>query len=423
MSSRRAFVRAFATSAAAAPLLLHVDAIEEAFGRATEGLSGAVLDPKALRQRYMLADHLSYLNHASIGTVPRAVHEARVELQEACEGNPWLYIFGGGWEDAREEVRARSAAYMGCQTGDVAITHNTTEGFNVLARGLPLGPGDEVLFASTNHDGASVCWRHVAPERGFSVRTFPFPVAETEGMSEADVVELYAEQIRPQTRALVFPHIDNMVGLRHPLRALTALAHDRGVEFVLVDGAQSVGMIPLDLEASGVDAYTASPHKWLQSPKGLGLLFLRQSLRAKLKPMWVTWGQARWAGTVRIFEDYGTRDMPEVVALGDAIRFQEALGADAKARAYENLRRRLQDMVEATPGLRWRSPRRWDLGASLVAVEVEGRDSAEVRERVYRDHGVVLRAFSGPELNTLRVSPNVVNTDEELETLIGHLKG
>ena len=224
MSSRRAFVRAFATSAAAAPLLLHVDAIEDAFARATDGLAGAVLDPRALRERYMVAGHLTYLNHASIGTVPRAVHAARVDLQEVCEGNPWLYIFGGGWEAAREDVRARSAAFMGCRAGDVAITHNTTEGFNVLARGLPLGPGDEVLFASVNHDGASVCWRHVAPDRGFSVRTFTFPVAETEGMSDADVVELYAEQLRPETKVLVFPHIDNMVGLRHPLRALTAMA-------------------------------------------------------------------------------------------------------------------------------------------------------------------------------------------------------
>ncbi len=422
MSSRRAFVRAFATSAAAAPLLLRVDAIEEAFARATDGLAGAVLDPEALRQRYMVADHLTYLNHASIGTVPRAVHAARVDLQEACESNPWLYIFGGGWEDAREEVRARSAAFLGCQAGDVAITHNTTEGFNVLARGLPLGVGDEVLFASTNHDGASVCWRHVAPERGFSVRTFAFPVAETDGMSDADVVELYARQIRSETRVLVFPHIDNMVGLRHPLRALTAMAHQRGVEFVLVDGAQSMGMIPLDLEASGVDAYSASPHKWLQSPKGLGLLFLQPSLRAKLKPMWVTWGQSRWSGTVRVFEDYGTRDMPEVVALGDAIRFQEALGADAKAQAFEDLRGRLLDMVDATPGLRWRSPRGWAQGASLIAVEVEGRDSAEARERLYRDHGVVLRAFSGPELNALRVSPNVMNTEKELETLVRYLQ-
>jgi selenocysteine lyase/cysteine desulfurase len=138
--------------------------------------------------------------------------------------------------------------------------------------------------------------------------------------------------------------------------------------------------------------------------------------------MWVTWGQSRWSGTVRVFEDYGTRDMPEVVALGDAIRFQEALGADAKAQAFEDLRGRLLDMVDATPGLRWRSPRGWAQGASLIAVEVEGRDSAEARERLYRDHGVVLRAFSGPELNALRVSPNVMNTEKELETLVRYLQ-
>ena len=418
MTSRRAFLGALASAAAATPLLLQIESIDEAFADGVKGVGGGARDPYALRERYLLADGLSYLNHASIGTVPRAVHEARVQLQRACEGNPWLYIFGGAWEEAREVVRSDAAALMGCEAGDIAITHNTTEGFNLLARGLPLGPGDEVLFPSTNHDGASVCWRYVAEEKGFSVREFPFPIGETGGMSGDDVVSLFAETIRPETRVLVFPHIDNIVGLRHPMEALARMAHRRGVEFVLVDGAQSVGMIPIDLDASEVDGYCASPHKWVQSPKGLGLLYLRAHTRELLRPMWVTWGQARWAGTVRRFEDYGTRDMPEVLALGDAIRFQTALGADAKAAAYQEMRGRLQEAVEATPGLRWRSPRSWGMGASLVAVEVEGRPSDAVRERIYRDHGVVVRAFPTPELNSLRVSPNLATTDEELDGFI-----
>jgi selenocysteine lyase/cysteine desulfurase len=202
------------------------------------------------------------------------------------------------------------------------------------------------------------------------------------------------------------------------MRALTDAAHGAGVEFVFVDGAQSVGMIPTELAASGVDGYAASPHKWVQSPKGLGLLYLSEPVRQQLRPGWVTWGQRRWAGTVRIFEDYGTRDMPEVMALGDALRFQNGIGQAAKTDAYIRMHTLMLDAVDASPGVRWRSPRTWDMGSCLMAVETMGAESPRVQQRLYREHGIVMRAFPGPELNTLRVSPNLMTTDAELEQFL-----
>ena len=417
MSSRRAFLRTAAAGAAAAPLLVRLRAIDEAFARSIPRTGGPI-DPMALRERYLLSDSVVYLNHGSIGTVPRAVHEARAQLQTTCESNPWLYIFGNGWEEAREIVRQDAADFVGCTAEDLAITHNTTEGFNLLAQGLPLGPGDEVLFSSMNHDGASVCWRHIAAQRGFSVREFNFPVGDAPGLTASQVVELYESEIRGETRVLVFPHIDNMVGLRHPMAQITSMAHDQGVEFVFVDGAQSVGMIPVDLDASGVDGYAASPHKWIQSPKGLGLLYLREHVRDQLQAMWVTWGQNRWRDTVRIFEDYGTRDMPEVLALGDAIRFQNALGAEAKTDAYRTMHTRLLEAVEATDGLQWRSPRTWEMGASLVSIEPGSASPNQVRLRIYEEDGIVVRAFDSAELRSLRVSPNVATTPAELDLFV-----
>lgn len=414
MASRRAFLTALGSTAVAAQILAKLQSIESGFASSLTGLEAASLNPTQVRERYLLSPDIVYLNHASIGTVPRAVHEARVALQLTCEQNPWLYIFGGAWEEAREEVRSQAAALLGCSSADVAITHNTTEGFNLLAQGLPLGPGDEVLYSSMNHDGASVCWHHMASERGYSVRSFAFPVGQTMDLSVQDVVDLHMEQVRSETRVLVFPHIDNMVGLRHPLGALTEAAHAAGVEFVLVDGAQSAGMIPLDLVASGVDGYAASPHKWIQSPKGLGLLYLTPAVREQLRPGWVTWGQQRWAGTVRIFEDYGTRDMPEVLALGDALRFQSELGESAKTDSYRERHTSFQRAVNESPGLRWRSPRDWELGSCLMAIEPVGAQAPEVQQRLYREHGIVVRAFGASDLNTLRVSPNVATTAAEL---------
>ena len=181
-------------------------------------------------------------------------------------------------------------------------------------------------------------------------------------------------------------------------------------------------MIPLDLPASGVDAYAGSPHKWVQSPKGLGVLYLAPELHSELRPMWVTWGQSRWAGTVRAFEDYGTRNLPELLALTDAVRFQEEIGQDEKLARYRAMWSRIRERVRSTDGLSWRSPESFEGGASLVAVEVTGRNAGEVGGELLASHRLIARAFGGARLNHIRLSPNVATLDDEIDAVIDLLE-
>jgi selenocysteine lyase/cysteine desulfurase len=418
MSNRRRFLSTFGAAAGAAALADLATARRLVADELRQIPRGLPLDRfTGLRERYLLDPAILYVNHASIGTIPRMVHEARVRYLALCETNPWAYMWGDDWEEPRERVRATAGLMLGCLPEDVAFTHNTTEGFNVLAQGLPLGSGDEVLFSSLNHPGASICWHYHGSTRGYSVRQFDFPVLDIPRFTADDVLDVYDRHITSRTRVLVFPHIDNIVGLRYPARELAALAHAKGVEFVAADGAQALGMIPLAVEDSGVDFYAASPHKWLQAPKGLGLLYVRRAVRDTLRSMWVTWGQVRWAGTVRVLEDYGTRNLPEVIALGDAMGFQERLGTQNKEMRYRELWEAARRIVERTPALVWRSPTTWPLAASLYAVEVEGRRSEDVFQVLNRDMGAVFRAFRTQGLNTSRISPNVFNSETELERL------
>ncbi len=412
MPDRRGFLKSAAALAALVPA-------RQAFGRELAVLERRVRQEgfPGIRDAYLLADDVLYLNHGSIGTIPRAVHEARERYLSVCETNPWLYMWGPAWEEPLAEVRRKAAAYLGCMAEELAFTHNTTEAFNTLAQGLELDPGDEVLFSSLNHPGASICWQHHGPRRGYVVRRFEFPIADVPGLTPDDIVEIYTGRITDRTRVLVFPHVDNIVGVRYPVRRLAAAARARGVRYVAVDGAQAVGMIPVDVASMDVDFYATSPHKWLQAPKGLGLLYVRASARRRLSPMWVTWGQRRWRGTARVYEDYGTRNLPEVLTLGDALDFQMRLEAGGKADRLQAHWRRLREAVEASPRLAWRSPARWERGASLVAVEPLRRSAGEVFERLYADHGVVFRAFGEPT-NTMRISPNVVTSEAELDRFL-----
>ncbi len=417
MTHRRAFLKQLAAVAGMTQVSAMI-AVDRALGREARDVASLLRAPRGfleLRDRYLLDPQVVYFNHGSIGTIPRSVHAAHLEYLRLCETNPWLYMWGGAWEETRELVREDAAALLGCETSEVVFTHNTTEGFNVLAHGLDLGAGDEVLFSSLNHDGASVCWFHLAKRRGFTVNRFAFPLDEAPGLTKDAVLAIYDRHITPRTRVLVFPHVDNMIGVRHPVRELAALARARGVEFVAVDGAQTVGMLDLAVGDLGVDFYCASPHKWLQAPKGLGLMYVRREARDRLAPMWVTWGQERWKGTARIFEDYGTRNLAEVITLGDAMGFQRALGHESKIARYRHLWSSFRDRAERSRAVIWRSPTEWDLGASLFALEVVGQKSTDVFQHLLHNHGFVFRAFATPELNTIRISPNLANTEEEME--------
>ncbi|MFQ5568808.1 MAG: aminotransferase class V-fold PLP-dependent enzyme [Rhodothermales bacterium] len=426
-ASRRQFLKSAALGGLGTPVLGSLCAVRDAFGAALHRLDLATFTNDTfptLRDEYLLSPDITYLNHASIGTIPRIVHEARRHYLTVCESNPWLHMWGGAWEDLREDVRAGAARLLNCLAEEVAILHNTTEAFNVLAHGLPLGPGDEVVFSSLNHTGASAAFFHMAEVRGFDAHRFAFPVLDVPTMTKEDVLSIYDRHITPRTKLLVLPHIDNTVGLRHPIPELAQLARDKGVAFIAVDAAQTVGMIPVDMQSAGVDVVATSPHKWLQAPKGLGLAYVSQAVQDVLRPMWVTWGQNRWKGTARIFEDYGTRNFAEVLALGDAIDFQARLNQDERVQRLRALWTVAHAAATENPGSVWRSPRSWDLSGSLYAIEIRDRDSSQLFDIMFKEHGFVFRPFQVDGINTVRLSPNVMNTEDEIsrffEIATGH---
>jgi selenocysteine lyase/cysteine desulfurase len=254
----------------------------------------------------------------------------------------------------------------------------------------------------------------MASERGFSVNRFQFPVLDMPTMSKADVLNVYDAHITSRTRVLVLPHVDNMIGLRHPLRELAALARAKGVEFVAVDSAQTVGMLDIDLRGLDIDVFATSPHKWLQAPTGLGLMYVSAAVQERLRPMWVTWGQNRWSGTARIFEDYGTRNLAEALTLGDAMEFQSRIAPVQREARLRQLWEFTRTMAMENAGTEWRSPYSWELGASLVAVEIRDKNVSDLAGSMFQDHGFVFRAFRSQGLNTVRLSPNVFNTEEEI---------
>ena len=187
-----------------------------------------------------------------------------------------------------------------------------------------------------------------------------------------------------------------------------------------VDAAQTVGMVPVNVAQMGVDVFATSPHKWLQAPKGLGLTYVSEKMRHLVRPMWVTWGQTRtgWTDTGRVFEDYGTRNLAEVLTLGDAIDFQRRLSPSEREAHLRGLWEYTRRRAMEHPGTDWRSSHSWELGGSLYAVEIRDKNIADVSQWMFQEHGVVFRPFRSQGLNTARISPNMFNTEEDIERFI-----
>lgn len=364
---------------------------------------------------YSLGENISYLNHGSIGTIPKIVQEAHRDYLTMCETNPWFYMWSGEWEEPRELVREKVASYINAETEEISFPHNTTEIFNILALGLPLGPGDEVLFCNFNHAGAAAPFNVHSRNKGYSVKTFEIPSDNLPSITKEDILQLYDDNITSKTKLVVMPHIDNTVGIRQPVKEITALARSRGVSFVALDTAQTMGMIPIDVKDLDIDVIGTSAHKWIQTPKGVSIAYFSKRIQNQINPMWVTWGQERWKDSARKFEDYGTRNLLEVLTLGHSVDYQSDINENAKATQLQSLWSHAKKLAEQNPNTTWRSPGTWDLSGSLFVIGLKDSKPSELAHLLFTEHGYVVRPFDG--YSTIRISPNVFNTKKEITGL------
>jgi len=413
--SRRNFIKNTALGLSSVTFIGAIETIQEEFLNQIVRQTGDGTDLSLIQNQYLLDEEIIYLNNASIGTIPKPVHQARKNYLSLCEKNPWYYMWSGAWDEPRERVRQKIAKFINAEMDEIAITHNTTEAFNLLANGLPLKTGEEVLFSNLNHPGASVAFHHRAELNGFTVRTINIPAGRVSGMGKDEIISLHIQAIGENTKLLVLPHIDNIIGLRHPIKEITKAARARGVPFIAVDAAQTVGMIPVDVKEMDVDLLATSPHKWLQAPKGLGIAYISKRLQEHLEPMWVTWGQNRWKETARIYEDYGTRNLPEVLALGNAIDFHKHIDDEVRENHLKKLWNFAREEADRNPKFTWYSPDDWELSGALFAIEARGHQSSDFFDAMFNRHGFVFRPFNTLGLNTNRISPNLYTTEDDLK--------
>ncbi len=383
-----------------------------------------------LRQR-VHGKPLVYLDNAATTQKPRAVIDALVAYYETTNANihRGIHTLAQRATDQYEGTRQKVADFIGAaDPGEIVFTRNATEAINLVAQswgGEHLGPGDEVVLSVMEHHSNIVPWQLLAGRTGAALR---FVDVDSEGRLSMDSLR---ETINPRTKLVAVVHASNVLGTINPVAEITELAHAQGA-LVLLDGAQSVPHLPVDVQAIGCDFLAFSAHK-MYGPTGVGVLWARAELLASMQPFLgggdmisiVRPEGSTWADVPHKFEA-GTPNIADVIAFGAAIDYLQQVGL-AEAHAFEtDLTAHAIDRLSTIDGISLHGPLDPRSRTGLISFTLPGVHPHDVSE-VLDTHGVAIRAghhCAQPLMRRLgvpatnRASFGIYNTKDEIEVLM-----
>ena len=340
--SRRSFTRLFALGGSAA--LFADPAWARTMGAAPALAPGGPADGevfwKSVRDQFVMPPDLAVMNAANLCPASRPVAECLTRESRSVDGDPSPNNRARLMPE-KENTRTALAEFLRVTPDEIIITRNTSESNNMVSNGLELKAGDEVLLHEDNHPSNLTAWKEKAKRFGFSVvvvpQKNPHPGAEY-------YVDAFAKAITPRTKVMSVTHLSSTVGDLMPAKELAALARSRGVLFLL-DGAQSFGLLDVNLADIQPDFYSGSAHKWPCGARECGVLYVNKAAQAKLWPS-VYSAYTGAVGFSKTFEGFGQRDEATMIAFHEALKFQTSIGRRRRREAGSHP----DDAADGRPG-------------------------------------------------------------------------
>lgn len=374
------------------------------------------IDVGAVRAEIPAVHRCIYMNTGTSGPCPQRTVDAVKHMHQ------WMNELGPSAPEVQARafeiestLRQRLAALLNCSPGQVVLTHNTSEGINIVLNGLRLGPGDEVIITDLEHDSVLVPVYHLCAATGAKWRMLRLA-------GGADPVAELENAITPRTKVAVFSHIAFCNGQKLPVKEMAVAASSRGVP-VLIDGAQAVGHIPVDVAELGVQFYALPGQKWLLGPDGTGALYIAEEWLHRLHPSWVGWasrveydleGGYSLKDDARRFE-VGTVDPAVLCGLSESLLYLAKLGLDAVEARILHLSDMLREGLSGLSGVKLCSPAEGAARCGLVAFTIDGVEPKQVVAALYQRARIVCRWIPPPFPPVVRFSVNFFQTEDEIE--------
>lgn len=369
-----------------------------------------------VRAQFALDDDLTFLNAANLCPASRPVIETLYQRARDLDRDPSPDTKDRLIEQ-REETRRLLAEFLRASPEDLLLVRNTSEANNIVSSGLTLKPGDEVVIFADNHPSNHVAWRDKAKRVGFTVTVVnavtPHPGADY-------YLDAFGKAMTPRTKLIAFTHVTSTIGDLFPAKELCALARQRGA-FSLVDGAQTFGVLDVNLSEMQPDFYTGSGHKWPCGPRGTGVLYLSRAAQAAVAPSIVS----LYAGSVGIsksHEGMGQRDEPAIIALGQALRLQTTVGRPAIEAHARELAQALIAGLSGMNGVTLYTHPDPARSASIVVFRAGNLDPRKLAAALYQNQRIATQVRGGDDRPGLRLSPHLYNTHADVERALGAVK-
>jgi selenocysteine lyase/cysteine desulfurase len=403
--SRREFVASAASlAAAAAPLSAASHGASDAERQAAPVTRGSAEDPLGVRGDFPIVRDRHYLNSAYITPVPNQVVAAGRAFLERKAASP---IPLGDMLRKTDEVRAQIARLINAGPDEIGFLFATSEGENVVANGLDLRAGDNVVIDELHYETEFVLYRHLQETRGVEMRV----ARHRSGRVDIGDVEPLVDR---RTRLVSVAWVSHQNGFRHDMRPLADLAHRVGAVFY-TDAIQAVGMFPIDVKAAGVDALCCGTYKWILGSFGVAPFYMRRELLDRIRPdrfgalhveKELDDHRFQLYRTAKRF-DYATLPFSEIYQLGAGLEFLQQVGVDRIEAHTVALAQALRAGLAAL-GYRMFTPE--DNRSSIVTYYVS-KDTAILNAAFARASiDVTVR---GP-LGQVRVSPALFNTRDDI---------
>jgi len=426
--SRRGFLRLGGGALGAAAFAFKADALDRVAtasqtvaGRAAEDVAKDEFYWREIQLAFKLDRTLINLNNGFTSPCARVVLESEFRFMDMINMLPVHYQ--GMVAANASSLRPKMAAEFGCDPEEIALTRGASEALQIAQNGIDLKPGDEVVTTEQDYPRMLTTWDQRMRREGIKVTRIQFPVPTTGD----DLYRRFEKAITPRTKVFHFCHTTNLTAQLFPVQRLSRLARSKGI-VTIVDGAHALGQFPFKLRDLECDAYGVSLHKWLMAPIGNGLLYVRKEMIPKFWPLQAAPEQQD--NDIRKFEAIGTHPWAIRAALGEALAFHQAIGAERKAARFRHLTLRWVNALKVHPRIKILS----NVGEpaevwAVAAVCIDGIDVRSLNKFLmdkYRIVSVPLVGGAPPnsvfDYQALRISPNIYTTLEEIDTFVAAME-
>jgi selenocysteine lyase/cysteine desulfurase len=370
----------------------------------------------SVRDQFVMPKDLTMLNAANLCPSSGPVLETLYKATRDMDQDP-SFDNRAKLGDGRENTRKLLADFLRVTPEEIVITRNTSESNNLVSTGVDLKAGDEVLLTADNHPSNHTAWQEKAKRFGFTVKDVSVPNPHP-GFDH--YIDAFTRAITPKTKLIAFTHLTSTVGDLFPAKELCRLARDRGI-LTLVDGAQTFGLLDVDLSDMQPDFYSGSAHKWPCGPKENGVLFINRNAQSKIWASIYSAYPGR-VGVSRSFEGFGQRDEPAMIAFGEALKLQTQIGRAQIERRSRDLTQALIEGLRKIDGVKIWTSAEPSRTAAVLSFQPGNLDVRKLSTALYQKDRIGCATRGGQDRPGLRFSPHFYNTHADVEKTVAAIK-